>query len=72
MLLSIRERILTIRLLEKVSKHPIYAKSLGIEGEQLRRNSGGSKLSDVSESCNQVTMCVEKGENEWNTLLVLV
>ena len=53
MLLSIRERILTIRLLEKVSKHPMYAKSLGIEGGQLQITSGGSKPSDVSESCNQ-------------------
>ena len=54
MLLSIRERILTIRLLEKVSKHPMYAKSLGIEGVQPRINSDDAKLSDVPESnCNQ-------------------
>ena len=54
MLLSIRERILTIRLLEKVSKHPVYAKSLGIEVGQLQNTLGSLKLSDASESnCNQ-------------------
>ena len=37
-LLSIRERILTIRLLEKVKEDPGYAKTLGIEvvKEKLR------------------------------------
>lgn len=30
MLLSTRERILAIRLLEKVKAHPVYAKELGI------------------------------------------
>ncbi len=31
MLLSTRERILTIRLLEKVKKHPTCANALGLE-----------------------------------------
>ena len=30
-LLSTRERILTIRLLEKVTRDPVYAEALGIE-----------------------------------------
>jgi len=30
--LSARERILTIRLLEKSARQPLYAKALGIEG----------------------------------------
>ena len=29
--MSTRERIMTIRLVDKVSKHPMYAASLGIE-----------------------------------------
>ena len=29
--LTIRERILMIRLMEKLDKHPTYAKTLGIE-----------------------------------------
>jgi len=29
--LSVRERILTIRLLDKVARHPMYAAALGIE-----------------------------------------
>ena len=39
-----------IRLLDKVSKHPMYAKALGIEGVQRRVSSGGLDLSDNSES----------------------
>ena len=34
MLLRARERILTIRLLDKLSAHPAYAASLGIEYAQ--------------------------------------
>ena len=30
--MSARERILTIRLLEKSARQPMYAKTLGIEG----------------------------------------
>ena len=29
--MTVKERILTIRLLEKAQKHPMYAKALGIE-----------------------------------------
>lgn len=36
MLLSTRERILTIRLFDKVARHPMYAMGLGIECEQDR------------------------------------
>lgn len=32
MVLSARERILTIRLLEKSARQPMYAKTFGIEG----------------------------------------
>ena len=29
--MSVRERILTIRLLERIAKHPKYAADLGVE-----------------------------------------
>lgn len=29
--MSVRERILTIRLLERITKHPKYAVALGVE-----------------------------------------
>jgi len=48
--LSARERILMIRLLDKVSKHPMYAKALGVEGVQRVVSSGDLDLSDASES----------------------
>ena len=35
-LLSARERILTIRLLDKAARHPMYAAALGIEYVQER------------------------------------
>ena len=45
---------MTIRLLEKVSKHSLYAKALGIEVVQLRVRPGDSQLPDISETnCNQ-------------------
>ena len=34
MLLSTKERILTIRLLEKIKENPAYAESIGIEAKQ--------------------------------------
>ncbi len=34
--MNVRERILTIRLLEKVLKHPAYAKRLGLEASGLK------------------------------------
>ena len=48
-LLSTRERIMTIRLLDKILKHPLYAKALGIEGIQQRTGPGDLNLSEVSE-----------------------
>lgn len=42
-LLSARERILMIRLLEQAAKHPAYAQALGIEGaEMVRRAASGA------------------------------
>ena len=40
--MSTRERILTIRLLEKAAKHPMYARALGLEGvtAEARRGEG--------------------------------
>lgn len=35
--MGVRERILTIRLMEKLRAHPGYAKTLGIEIAQCRR-----------------------------------
>ena len=31
-LLSVKERILTIQLMNKIARHPTYAKALGLEG----------------------------------------
>lgn len=31
-LLSVKERILTIQLMNKIARHPAYAKALGLEG----------------------------------------
>lgn len=39
----VRERILTIRLLEKVEKHPDYARKLGIEKGNPLRSSDSAK-----------------------------
>lgn len=36
--LSTRERILMIRLMEKLQKHPAYAKALGVEATSVANN----------------------------------
>ena len=36
--MSVKERIMTIRLCEKMAKHPQFAKSLGIELSQETTN----------------------------------
>ena len=38
--MSTRERILTIRLLEKAAKHPMYARALGLEGVTAEAHRG--------------------------------
>ena len=38
MRVSTRERILMIRLVEKLEKHPTYAKTLGIEATSAVKN----------------------------------
>ena len=38
MCLTARERILIIRLMEKLEKHPAYAKTLGIEATDAVNN----------------------------------
>ena len=38
MCLTARERILMIRLMEKLEKHPTYAKALGIEATSAVNN----------------------------------
>ena len=38
MCLTARERILIIRLMEKLEKHPAYAKTLGIEATGVVNN----------------------------------
>ena len=35
--MDIRERLLTIRLLEKMRVHPGYVQGLGIEAEEIRK-----------------------------------
>ena len=37
MLLSVRERILTIKVLDKISRQPMYAAMLGIECVQKKK-----------------------------------
>lgn len=49
-LLSTRERILAIQLLEKISKHPMYAKALGIEGVQAKVSADEWIVSDTTGS----------------------
>ena len=41
---------MTIRLLDKVFKHPLYAKALGVEGVQQMTNPGDGNLSEDFES----------------------
>ena len=36
--MTVRERILMIRLMEKLEKHPAYAKPLGIEATDVVNN----------------------------------
>ena len=38
MCLGVKEKILIIRLMEKLGKHPAYAKSLGIEATGAAKN----------------------------------
>ena len=38
--MSTRERILTIRLLEKAAKHPMHAQALGLEGVTAEAHRG--------------------------------
>ena len=38
--MSTRERILTIRLLEKAAKHPMHAQTLGLEGVTAEAHRG--------------------------------
>ena len=53
MLLSTRERILTIRLLEKVKEYPAYAKALGIEVEKEKRISQSETNSQFAGVCRK-------------------
>ena len=41
--MSTRERILMIRLMEKIEKHPTYAKTLGIEATSAVNNQNRNK-----------------------------
>ena len=41
--MSARERILVIRLMEKIEKHPTYAKTLGIEATSAVKNQNRKK-----------------------------
>lgn len=44
MILTTRERILMIRLMEKLEKHPSYAKALGIEATGAVKNQNSKGL----------------------------
>ena len=41
--MNARERVMTIRLIEKVTKQPEYMKRLGIETEYVKRNNTDEK-----------------------------
>jgi len=47
--MSTRERILTIRLLEKAAKHPMYARALGLEGVPAEAHAGESVHPEITE-----------------------
>jgi len=49
-LLNAKERILTIRLSRKLSKHPLYAGVLGVECARLRVSADAAKLSQTAEA----------------------
>jgi len=49
MCLTARERILMIRLMEKLEKHPTYAKTLGIEATGAVNNQNRKKTRRASE-----------------------
>ena len=53
MLLRTRERILTIRLLEKVKEHPAYAKALGIEAVKEKLLSPAETNSQATGACRK-------------------
>ena len=43
--MTTRERILTIKLIEKAKKYPKYAKKIGIEiNKNITKNSGENKI----------------------------
>lgn len=49
-ILSVKERILALRLLEKQKKHPNHAKELGIEvkiKEKIKRSKQNGKVREV-------------------------
>lgn len=53
-----KERILTLRLLEKLTAHPQWCRELGIEGGVACRESRSSEEKN--------NMCSQKGAKLWN------
>ena len=49
--MNTRERILTIRLLEKAAKHPMYARALGLEGVPAEAHAGEAVRPEITECC---------------------
>ncbi len=47
--MNTRERILTIRLLEKAAKHPMYARALGLEGVPAEAHAGETARPEIAE-----------------------
>jgi hypothetical protein len=56
MRLTARERVLMIRLMEKLEKYTTYAKTLGIEAAGVTNNQNGEKIHRASYVCEP--LCV--------------
>lgn len=62
MCLTARERVLMIRLMEKLEKHPTYAKTLGIEATGAVNNQ--NMESDLRASQVREALCALEGRKE--------
>ena len=65
--MSVKERIMTIRLCEKMAKHPQFAKSLGIEHVDFQRYSS-YKLRTYG-GCDILHFLDETGKKQSQTLM---
>ena len=62
--LSAKERILTIRLMEKVEKHPNYVKALGVEASSAKQSLKYRYLPKRPRSDVRSLLLNEKGDSK--------